>query len=105
WQACREMTLPDSLTAKMDLWRARGAFLRYRWEMFHPASWLAIYGGFEHDPDRIDPALAAVDPAELAQGLAQIRAAVARAVADTPTHSEFLATVDGVAAEPMRTRA
>ncbi|MDG2535993.1 tryptophan 7-halogenase [Sphingomonas sp. HITSZ_GF] len=105
WQACREMSLPDSLTAKMDLWRARGAFLRYRWEMFHPASWLAIYGGFEHLPDRIDPGLAAVDVPEIADALAQMRAAVARAVSDTPTHGEFLATVDGAAAEPLRTHA
>lgn len=105
WDACRDMALPDTLRAKMDLWRARGAFLRYRWEMFSPASWLAIYGGFEHLPERIDPALAAVDPAELAQGLGQIHAAIARGVADTPTHEEFLATVDGAAAEPMRTHA
>jgi tryptophan 7-halogenase len=104
WQACREMTLPDSLSAKLELWRARGAFLRYRWEMFSPASWLAIYGGFEHLPERIDPGVAAVDPAELARALEQMRAAIARTVADTPTHSEFLATVDA-AAEPMRTPA
>ncbi|WP_286710878.1 MULTISPECIES: tryptophan halogenase family protein [unclassified Sphingomonas] len=105
WQACREMTLPDSLAAKLELWRARGAFLRYRWEMFSPASWLAIYGGFEHLPERLDPGVAAVGTDELAQGLEQMRAAIARTVADTPTHSEFLATVDGAAAEPMRTSA
>ncbi|MEP9360255.1 tryptophan halogenase family protein [Sphingomonas sp. KR3-1] len=105
WDACRAMILPDSLSAKLDLWRARGAFLRYRWEMFSPASWLAIYGGFEHLPERIDPGVAAVDPAELARALAQMRAAVARTVADTPTHSEFLATVDGAATEPLRTSA
>jgi tryptophan halogenase len=103
------MALPDSLNAKLDLWRARGAFVRYRWEMFHPASWLAIYGGFEHLPDRIDPALAAVDPEELAGALAQMRASIARTVSDTPTHTEFLATVDGATVEPsnqpLRTRA
>ncbi|MBB4838585.1 tryptophan halogenase [Sphingomonas kyeonggiensis] len=100
WQACREMRLPDTLAAKMELWRARGAFIRYRWEMFHPASWLAIYGGFEHLPERIDPGVAAVSVAELAPALEQMRAAVARTVSDTPTHEEFLATVDGAAAEP-----
>jgi len=109
WQACREMALPDSLNAKLDLWRARGAFVRYRWEMFHPASWLAIYGGFEHLPDRIDPALAAVDSEELAAALAQMRASIARTVSDTPTHLEFLATVDGATVQPpnqpLRTRA
>jgi tryptophan halogenase len=105
WQACRDMTLPDSLSAKLDLWRARGAFLRYRWEMFSPASWLAIYGGFEHLPERIDPGVAAVGQAELVHGLEQMRAAIRGAVSDTPTHSEFLATVDGAAAEPLRTSA
>ena len=105
WQACREMALPDSLAAKIALWKARGAFVRYRWEMFSPASWLAIYGGFEELPERLDPGVAGVDDAELARSLEAMRKAIRDTVADTPTHEEFLATVDGAAAEPLRASA
>jgi tryptophan halogenase len=99
WQACRDMTLPSGMNQKMNLWRARGAFLRYRWEMFSPASWLAIYAGFDALPDRIDPAVAAVDPAQLTRSLEAMRRSLRETVADTPTHQEFLEIMDGAAAK------
>ena len=105
WQECRDMALPDTLEAKMALWRARGAFLRYRWEMFSPASWLAIYGGFEALPDRIDPGIAGIDGAEIARSLVQMQASIAATVADTPTHAEFLAMIDDAAKIPVGARA
>jgi tryptophan halogenase len=98
WEACRDMEVPDGLDAKRALWRARGAFVRYRWEMFSPPSWLAIYAGFEALPDRIDPAVAAVDPAQLARSLEAMRRSLAETVADTPTHQEFLDIMDAAAA-------
>ncbi len=99
WQACRDMTIPDTLQRKLELWRARGAFVRYRWEMFSPASWLAIYAGFEDLPVRLDPAVAAVDPGQLTRSLEAIRRSLADTVADTPTHQEFLEIMDGAAAK------
>ncbi|AQR75781.1 tryptophan halogenase [Sphingomonas sp. LM7] len=99
WQACRDMDVPDSLNAKLALWRARGAFVRYRWEMFSPASWLAIYAGFEDLPTRLDPAVAAVDNAQLTRSLETMRRSLRDTVADTPTHEEFLEIMDGAAAQ------
>ena len=34
----------------------RGHFVRYRWEMFHPQSWLSIYNGYDWHPQAYDPA-------------------------------------------------
>lgn len=99
WQACRDMDVPDSLNAKRALWGARGAFVRYRWEMFSPASWLAIYAGFEDLPGRVDPALAGVDPDQLKRSLAAMRRTLRETLADTPTHQEFLEIMDGAAAQ------
>lgn len=94
WRDCREMAVPDALQRKMDLWAARGQFVRYRWEMFHPASWLAIYDGFGVYPDDYDPAVDAMDPAYLARSLKEMRDNIARLVASAPDHAEFLATLD-----------
>lgn len=105
WQLCRDMDLPETLEAKIALWRARGAFLRYRWEMFSPASWLAIYGGFEMLPDRIDPGISGVDGSELVKALEKMRGTIRDTVADTPTHSEFLAMIDDAAKMPAGARA
>jgi len=94
WKACREAAVPETLKRKIDLWKARGQFVRYRWEMFHPASWLAIYAGFDTLPDSYDPGVEAFPPADLKRALGDMSAAVARTVADTPTHAQFLAALD-----------
>lgn len=94
WEACRSMDLPSSLSSKLALWRARGAFVRYRWEMFSPASWLAIYAGFDCLPGSVDPALAGIDPGQLGRSLHAMRQSLRATVADTPTHAEFLEIMD-----------
>src|SRR3546814_17861544 len=42
WRACAAIELPETLRHKLAVWDACGEFVRYRWEMFHPSSWLAI---------------------------------------------------------------
>ncbi|MCW0047816.1 tryptophan 7-halogenase [Brevundimonas sp. BT-123] len=90
WRERREADIPDTLRKKVELWKARGQFVRYRWEMFHPASWLAIYDGFDWMPDRIDPAVEGIPARDLDVSLQQMRAAIADAVARTSSHGAFL---------------
>lgn len=90
WRDCRAIDLPDTLTRKVEMWRRRGHMVRYRWEMFQPASWLAIYAGFDFLPDGYDPALDGFDVPSLSRGLAGMRNAIADTVADCPTHQEFI---------------
>ncbi len=97
WRDCRAMAAPDTLQRKIDLWRARGQFVRYRWEMFHPASWLAIYDGFDLYPDDHDPAVDAMDPTYLARSLKDMRDNIADLVSRTPDHARFLAQQDTAA--------
>jgi tryptophan halogenase len=74
------------------LWKARGQFVRYRWEMFHPASWLAIYDGFGVLPEQLRPRRRGAGPvASSPDSLGQMKAAVAETVARTPSHAAFLA--------------
>lgn len=90
WRDCRAIDLPDSLRHKVEMWRQRGHFIRYRWEMFQPASWLAIYAGFGFLPDSYDPALDGFDVAGLDRALTGMRQGIAQAVGDCPTHGEFI---------------
>ncbi|MFN3932955.1 MAG: tryptophan halogenase family protein [Brevundimonas sp.] len=94
WADCRAVTPPDTLQRKLDLWKARGQFVRYRWEMFHPASWLAIYDGFGVWPEGYDPAVDGVDAGQLSKSLAAMRDAVADAVARAPSHADFLSSLE-----------
>jgi tryptophan halogenase len=90
WTHCREMSVPETLQKKMDLWRAQGHFIRYRWEMFSQPSWLAIYAGFEALPDTYDISVDGLDGAQLSDALAEMRKAVAETVAAARTHGEFI---------------
>ena len=94
WRDCREMAVPDTLQRKIDLWTARGEFVRYRWEMFHPASWLAIYDGFDVHPEDYDPAVDAMAPADLERGLRDMRDNISRLVGSTPDHAQYLMALD-----------
>jgi len=90
WRQAAAMEVPDTLARKVELYRSRGHFVRYRWEMFHPASWLAIYAGFDVWPDSIDPAVTFVSDIEADLNLKAIRDRIAAAVQAAPMHQAFL---------------
>jgi tryptophan halogenase len=90
WKACQAVVVPDTLKHKIELFRERGHFIRYRWEMFQPASWLAIYTGFDILPKTYDPSLDGVDVESLKRGLAEMRKAVREAVDAAPSHEAFI---------------
>jgi len=90
WTHCREMAIPDTLRKKIDLWRAQGHFVRYRWEMFSPPSWLAIYAGFGLLPETYDLSVDGFDAGQLSAALAEMRKAVADTVASTRAHGDFI---------------
>lgn len=90
WKQAASMELPDTLQRKIDLYQRRGHFVRYRWEMFHPASWLAIYAGFDVWPDSVDPAVAQLTPAEVRSRLLHIRQEIDATVKAALPHRAFL---------------
>lgn len=95
WVHCRDMPVPPTLERKLGLWDARGEFVRYRWEMFHPASWLAMYAGFDRVPRALNPALATVPDEISRQGMDNIRQLIDRQVSAAPSHQAFLDKVHG----------
>lgn len=90
WRECRAMDIPDTLQKKIDLFKARGYFLRYRWEMFHPASWLAIYTGFDILPENYDPGVDSFETRYIVESLAAMKASLQKVVNETPSHQDFL---------------
>jgi tryptophan halogenase len=87
WNHVRTMALPDSLAAKMELWRARGVVVKYRQGMFLEPSWLAVYLGQNIVPRAVDP-LADVQSAD-----ADAKALLAEIAATTerlPRHEQVL---------------
>jgi tryptophan halogenase len=90
WRECSDLDIPETLQRKIELFRKRGYFVRYRWEMFHPASWLAIYAGFNILPESYDPAVDSMEERYLVDSLTAMRASVQKLVNESPAHQAFL---------------
>ncbi len=91
WQRCRDSAVPDTLQHKMDLFRERGHLVKYRWEIFQNASWVALYMGLGLLPARYDPATEYFDTDYLKKAFAQMRQSLGEAAAAAPAHAAFLA--------------
>ena len=90
WRQAAAMDVPDTLARKTALYRQRGHFVRYRWEMFHPVSWLAIYAGFDVWPETVDPAAANIPEAQMRDIFTRLRAQIAASVERAQPHAAFL---------------
>ena len=55
WRYCRTMTVPDSLTEKIDLFRQTGRIVRFNTELFDIPSWLQVMLGQGIQPKAYHP--------------------------------------------------
>lgn len=99
WTYCRQMTPPDTLQHKLDLWRARGLFARYDWESFFDPSWLCMYDGFDVEPSAIDPTAEVLALADIAAMADRIDADITAFVDAAPEHHLALRAMGAAGAE------
>ncbi|GGD52756.1 tryptophan halogenase family protein [Lacimicrobium alkaliphilum] len=90
WQDYRKIPLPDTLTHRMQLFRANGLLPRQRHEIFQPNSWLALFDGCHYYPEQYDPSIERFPVHHIRQGLTRMRESISQAVERSPTHSDFL---------------
>jgi tryptophan halogenase len=90
WRDRRQTPPPESLAHKLAVFRAGGHFVRYEWETFQDPSWLSIYAGMGLLPATWSPIADGLEAGELARHLAEMKQAIAQAVAASPSHAEFL---------------
>jgi tryptophan halogenase len=91
WDHVRNMSIPESLAYKMELFRERGVVMNYKLGLFYEPSWVAVYLGQRIVPKRFDPLLEYFPLDDLRRHAAAVRAAVQAGVAALPTHAEFIA--------------
>jgi tryptophan halogenase len=87
------MELPDSLTRKIDLWRAKARSFRDEAELFPTTSWVAVMLGQGILPEAYDPIADALDEEKVAGALQQIREAIRQTAERLPSHGEFIAQI------------
>lgn len=100
WRDRAEMDVPDTLAAKIDLFRAQGLIFREHEELFTKSGWLQVLVGQAVEPLRWHPLADSLEPAELAQFIAGISLTIEREVAQMENYDAFLAAARpaGVAA-------
>ncbi len=91
WDRMRTMTVPESLTEKIALFRARGRLQDRTMGLFLDASWVALFLGQGVLPEGYDPRADAMPQAALGPALDRLRDALAAAAAAMPDHRTALA--------------
>ncbi|MDF0488919.1 tryptophan 7-halogenase [Sphingomonas sp. H39-1-10] len=91
WRVCREMELPETLAAKIALWRGNGHITREHEELFTEVGWLQVLVGQGVMPAGHHPLADAVSAADLAEFMDTIDKLNAREVAQMPSHADFIA--------------
>jgi tryptophan 7-halogenase len=84
------MPVPDSLTARIELFRSRGEVLSAADDLFKEVNWFAILYGQGVRPEGYHPLADALSDAELAGALDQIRSIIRQRAESLPSHAAYL---------------
>ena len=91
WRHCKAMAIPDSLTERIALFRARGHVKVEPGDSFAEPAWLAILLGQDILPRRYDPIIDGMEVDAMRRGMAERRLAIRAAAEAMPMMSDFLA--------------
>ncbi|MCR9078321.1 MAG: tryptophan 7-halogenase [Hyphomonadaceae bacterium] len=90
WDYCRTMSIPESLTQKIELFREAGRVFRYEDELFSKPSWVAVLLGQNVIPRTVDPIVEGVDAQQIEHSLGSMQTAMNNAVMKMSSHAAFL---------------
>lgn len=90
WDYCRTMSIPVSLTQKIELFREAGRVFRYEDELFSKPSWVAVLLGQNVIPQTVDPIVEGVDAKQIEHSLGSMQTAMNNAASKMDSHAAFL---------------
>ena len=93
WDAMRAMSLPGTLQAKLDTWRAAGFIPRENEELFTEVGWLQVLVGQGVETQSYNPLADGMDKAGLRRFLDEIEHAITAQVQRMPHHIDTLAGI------------
>ena len=91
WAARRTQPIPDTLAAKLALWRGNAQITREHEELFTEVGWFQVLVGQGIIPSGNHPVADSISRADLAEYMDVIEKLNQREVAQMPTHEDFVA--------------
>jgi tryptophan halogenase len=92
WAYCKNMSIPDSLAEKIELFRTRGEVKPKTSDLFSEVSWLAVLYGQGIVPEGYHPIADSMSEDDLELTLARIRSAIKQRLNQLPSHKDFIAS-------------
>lgn len=90
WKYCANMSIPDSLQHKIELFKAGGRVFRDEGELFAKPSWVAVMLGQNIYPNEPDPILHGIPITDINRSLQSMSQAMQNAVSGLPNHANFV---------------
>lgn len=90
WIDMREMSIPDYLEDKIDLFKANGRVFRENGELFNDTSWFSVMMGQNALPQTYDPVADVMSEEETKERLKSIIDTISTSATYIPAHSEFI---------------
>ena len=103
WRDCRAMALPDSLRERIERYRGTGRVRPRAGELFTDLSWFYIFEGMGVVPERGDPLLNVIDPAQFRKILSTLSQATEAAAKIGQPHDSFFLGTNGRSVESVGT--
>ena len=91
WDDVRHMSVPDTLTHAIELFRETGVVQPQARDLFQTSNWLQVMWGQGIEPRTAHPFVQTVSPADRAGYLTDLRSIVADTAARLPSHADFIA--------------
>jgi len=91
WRQVRDMPIPETLQAKIDLFRSNGRFFREQEELFGEMSWVQVMIGKGIVPRRWHALVDSFDDAAVAKHVEDTRRIIQNCLQVMPDHADFIA--------------
>lgn len=91
WKYLRDMSVPERITEKMQLFRQTGTLLKENFDIFLESSWLQVMHGQGITPEDYHPLAGTLTDDQLLDKLKKTRETKRQPLDQMPSHDEFLA--------------
>jgi tryptophan halogenase len=95
WRWCKNISLPDSLRERIELFESHGALREGTDELFRHTSWQSVFEGMGMRPRTYSRRVDNLEPEQIRVSLEAARQAIHGMVKTLPTHDEFLRSLGG----------